>query len=248
MWWRSPPRGSRWRCSLQERQSALLMTANTTASPFIVAEQLVWTTVAFDTVDTTVSDAPVELLPQTGCRAALKASSDVRLWTTSREASVSAADGCRPAHWQEDHFAAEALRIVLRGAKLSRSSMTRRSTPEKRNSDLTQLLPASASEPNVTELSFGRRKHFFHTGWTVESPEARRVRFLQQQEVCLGINNQKQTWKTALYSTAGRDLTLTHNTRDNLLHGIGLLYGRGLKTSTPRQEMSYDSSNLYTRI
>lgn len=94
----------------------------------------------------TVSDAPVELLPQTGCRAALKASSDVRLWTTSREPWVSAAHGRRP-HWQEDDFAAEALRIVLRVAKHSRSSMTRRNTPEKRNSDLTQLLPASASEP-----------------------------------------------------------------------------------------------------
>lgn len=65
---------------------------NVTVIPFIVTQQFVLTIATHLHGLTTVSDPPVKLLSQMGRRAALRAFSDVRLWTTSRESALSESD------------------------------------------------------------------------------------------------------------------------------------------------------------
>lgn len=104
----------------KKKKRALLVTGN--VIPFMVTQTLVLTRATHLYRLTTISDPPVKLLSQMGCRAALKAFSDVRLWTPSRESAGSDPDGRRPAHRQKHAFAAEARLIVLRADKRSHLS------------------------------------------------------------------------------------------------------------------------------
>lgn len=170
MWWGSPPQGSRLHYTLQERGEKSS------------SHHCEWNCDSFQCSSTftpTVSDSPVELLSQTGCRAALKAFRDVRLWTSSRESALSHPGGWCPAHWQKQPFAAEAHLIVLRAEKRSHWSKTRCNTPEngiKNWSNCYQL-----QWINVTELSFCHRKQSVCTGRTGESQRAWRLPSLQHK-------------------------------------------------------------------
>lgn len=76
---------------------------------------------------TSALNPPVKLLSQYGCRAALRASSDVRLWTTSRESEES--DGWRGPHWQRADAVTGLNPSFLRRARWSNSQTARSKVP-----------------------------------------------------------------------------------------------------------------------
>lgn len=99
------------------------------SSPYLCAYNGGYAATCLDHISphlTTVCHPPVKLLSEMAFR-------DVRLWTTSRESVLSDTDGWHPAHWQKHVFAAEARLSLLRAAKRSHSSITRRNTPKRRS-------------------------------------------------------------------------------------------------------------------
>lgn len=82
---------------------------------------------------TSALNPPVKLSSQYGCRAALRAFRDVRLWTTSRESEESEeSDGWRGPHWQRAGVVAGWNVSFLRRARWSDSQTACSNVPGKK--------------------------------------------------------------------------------------------------------------------